>query len=104
MNENKNYSGFSFEPMDENSYRHTQYYGGNAPQEPKKKKGMAVKIVALALSCALLGGVGGAGAVALAVRNMDTVVDTPAQNTQQDKAEQRYRSFSHFYSLINRDL
>jgi len=75
-----NYSGFSFEPMDENSYRHMQSYGGgNTPQEPKKKKGMAVKIVALALSCALLGGVGGAGAVALAFRN-----DVPQDSTMQD--------------------
>lgn len=91
MNENKNYSGFSFEPMDENSYRHTYSYGGYRPEEPKKKKGMAVKIVALALACALLGGVGGAGAVALAFRNdvsQDaTVVDTP-QDTQQNDVQE----------------
>lgn len=70
MNDN-NYSGFSFEPMDENSYRHIQPSGGNTPKEPKKKKGAAMKIIALALSCALLGGIGGAGAVAIALRASD---------------------------------
>lgn len=93
MNDN-NYSGFSFEPMDENSYRHMQSYGGGSmPPEPKKKKGMAVKIVALALSCALLGGIGGAGAVAIALRNdvpqQSTALDAPQDAQQEDKNEQQ---------------
>ena len=83
MNDN-NYSGFSFEPMDEASYRHTNYYGGNSPMNPKKKKGMAVKIVALALSCALLGGIGGAGAVAFAFRAGDNQMQTSQQEQLND--------------------
>ena len=70
MNENREPYSYSFEPVDHDS--RMQMNGGNAftpPEAPKPKKGShGAKIVAVAVACALVGGVGLTVALAAAIQ------------------------------------
>ena len=77
MNENREPYSYSFEPVDHDS--RMQMNGGNAftpPEAPKPKKGShGAKIVAVAVACALVGGVGGSAMTAY-------LLDQHTTNTQ----------------------
>lgn len=66
MFENNEYVSYHFEPIDPDPMNDKSHGGSQGPEPEKqpKRRHTGVKVVALALSCAILGGVGGGAIVA----------------------------------------
>lgn len=89
MNENREPYSYSFEPVDHDS--RMQMNGGNSftpPEAPKpKKSSQGVKIVAVAVACALVGGAGGSAMTAYLLDQHTTNTQTQAttETTTEDE-------------------
>ena len=88
MNENREPYSYSFEPVDHDS--RMQMNGGNSftsPEAPKpKKSSQGVKIAAVAVACALVGGAGGSAMTAYLL-DQHTTNNTQAQVAAETPAE-----------------
>lgn len=87
MFENHEYVDYSFEPMDSESSevnRATPAEPSESGKNPKKRRG-GLKIVALALACALVGGVGG-GAITAQILRQDSPVPAMGETQPTDDA------------------
>lgn len=79
MLDNNEYVPYEFEPMEE-------------PESPRKRKHTALKVIALALVCAIAGGAGGAGLTAMLLNRQASVSDgeeaAPAMGETKERAPQ----------------
>ena len=87
MFENHEYVDYSFEPMDSESSemsRETPAEPSESGKNPKKRRG-GLKVAALALACALVGGVGG-GAITAQILRQDNSVPAMGETQPSDDA------------------
>lgn len=88
MNENREPYSYSFEPVDHDS---SLQVNGSAPvtppEAPKKKGGHGMKVVAVAVACALVGGAGGSAMTAymLSQNTGSTQTQSTAEMTTEDE-------------------